>query len=178
MCCHYAVGLKNWRASYFNPHFLSFLLPRWFTPPIRAEFSSAAQQLHGNLSIHGGERACRQSLQRRGVVSYDKFVFTASNHNIKRQTNNWICSCRCSNSKLSHILGSAQKKMVINFVTRVLFSCSTVCPVAAHSSQKYSFLCQLPTPAPNFPLLSSKFSPDSSLKSGFSVLNQTYGMLL
>lgn len=48
--------------------------------------------------------------------------------------------------------------------------------------QKYSLLLQPPprvfSPGFYFSFTSFKFTPDSNLKSGFSVLNQTYGMLL
>lgn len=42
----------------------------------------------------------------------------------------------------------------------------------------FSLLIRVFSPGFYFPFISFKFTPDSNLKSGFSVLNQTYGMLL
>lgn len=57
-----------------------------------------------------------------------------------------------------------------------------VCPFGARCWQKSSFffspLIRVFSPGFYFPFISFKFTPDSNLKSGFSVLNQTYGMLL
>lgn len=57
-----------------------------------------------------------------------------------------------------------------------------VCPFGACCWQKSSFffspLIRVFSPGFYFPFISFKFTPDSNLKSGFSVLNQTYGMLL
>lgn len=51
-------------------------------------------------------------------------------------------------------------------------------PLVLTVDRNVPFLLQPPPPGFYFPFISFKFAPDSNLKSGFSVLNQTYGMLL
>jgi len=75
---------------------------------------------------------------------------------------------------------SLPQQMELPFVAvmyvNVMFNVSVLaCPIAARRNVPFF---PYSSPSLYFPLPSFKFSPDVSLKSGFSVLNQTYGMLL
>lgn len=61
-----------------------------------------------------------------------------------------------------------------------MYSYKSERPAAAYSFQQcsLSLSAQSSTSFLSLSLSSFKFSPDSGLKSGFSALNQTYGMLL
>lgn len=88
---------------------------------------------------------------------------------------------KCADSSFTwmHFAFNVHSGLYRSFLLLLIVLRNVPLSVQAPSSSVLPLPPLLQTPPPlHFPLSSSKFNPDSSLKSGFSVLNQTYGMLL